>query len=127
MTSVYGPDFVALQVRDLDAAAEYYETVFGFVRSKLSPPDAVVFNTKPIPLALRRPLRPLPPEGHLGVGMVLWVGCDDADALHTSLWDQGVTILSGPADGPFGRFFTAQDPDGYVLTFHEARDQGAAS
>lgn len=123
MTSVHGPDFVALQVRDLEAAAEYYEAVFGFVRARISPPDAVVFNTKPIPLALRRPVRPLPPQGPLGVGVVLWVACDDADRLHSTMWDNGATLLSAPADGPFGRFFTAQDPDGYVLTFHQVPDQ----
>ncbi len=34
---------------------------------------------------------------------------------------RGGVILSPLADGPFGRFFVAGDPDGYAITFHTAR------
>ena len=121
MTTPIGPDFIALQVRDLAASRKFYVDVFGFDVSDHCPPGAVIFKTEPIPLALRDPLRPLPDTGPLGVGMALWIACADADALHDLIVQRGGAILSPPADGPFGRFFVAGDPDGYALTFHTAR------
>jgi predicted enzyme related to lactoylglutathione lyase len=121
MTTPIGPDFIALQVRDLAASRAFYTEVFGFEAAAHSPPGAVLFKTAPIPLALREPLRALPEAGPLGVGMVLWIACVDADALHELIVKRGGAILSPLADGPFGRFFVAADPDGYALTFHTAR------
>jgi predicted enzyme related to lactoylglutathione lyase len=121
MTTPLGPDFIALQVRDLAASSKFYVEIFGFKAAGQSPPGAVVLKTAPIPLALREPLRPLPEAGPLGVGMVLWIACDDADALHDLIVERGGAILSALADGPFGRFFVAADPDGYAITFHTAR------
>jgi predicted enzyme related to lactoylglutathione lyase len=53
--------------------------------------------------------------------MVLWIACNDAGVLHDTLVERGGTILAPLADGPFGRFFVAQDPDGYAITFHTVR------
>lgn len=121
MTTLIGPDFIALQVRDLAASSTFYMEIFGFKAAAQSPSGAVVLKTTPVPLALREPLRPLPEAGPLGVGMVLWIACDNADALHDLIVKRGGTILSPLADGPFGRFFVAADPDGYTFTFHTAR------
>lgn len=122
MTTLIGPAFIALQVRDLAASSKFYKEIFGFEATAQSPPSAVVFKTAPIPLALREPLRPLPEVGPLGVGMVLWIACDDADALHDAIVKRGGTILGPLADGPFGRFFVAADPDGYAITFNTTRN-----
>ncbi|WP_426142518.1 VOC family protein [Pseudomonas sp. DWP3-1-2] len=121
MTTPLGPDFIALQVRNLAASRKFYMEVFGFEVSAHCPPGATIFQTEPIPLALREPLHALPEVGPLGVGMVLWVACPDADALHTLIIQRGGVMLSPLADGPFGRFFATSDPDGYVITFHTAR------
>lgn len=121
MTTPIGPDFIALQVRDLAVSSKFYTEIFGFKVAAQSPPGAVVLKTAPVPLALREPLRPLPEAGPLGVGMALWIACNDADALHDLIVKRGGTILSPLADGPFGRFFVAADPDGYAITFHTAR------
>lgn len=121
MTTPIGPDFIALQVRDLSASRKFYVEIFGFEASSHCPPGAVIFKTEPIPFALREPLRPLPEAGPLGVGMALWLACTDADALHDLIVERGGVILSPLADGPFGRFFVAGDPDGYAITFHTAR------
>ncbi|WP_448098914.1 VOC family protein [Luteibacter yeojuensis] len=118
MTTPVGPDFIALQVRDLAASRKFYVDILGFEAAPQSPPGAVIFKTAPIPLALREPVRALPEAGPLGVGMVLWIACDDADALHDLIVTRGGAILSPLADGPFGRFFVAGDPDGYAITFH---------
>ena len=120
-TTPIGPDFIALQVRDLAASRKFYLEVFGFEASTHCPPGAVIFKTEPIPLALREPLFTLPESGPLGVGMVLWIACADADVLHDLIVKRGGGILSPPADGPFGRFFVTADPDGYAITFHTAR------
>lgn len=122
MTMPIGPSFIALQVRDLAASVAFYKDVFGFAAQDRNPPGAFVFTTKPIALALREPLRPLPESGPLGTGMVLWIACDDADAYHDQIIERGGTILSQVNDGPFGRFFVASDPDGYALTFHTAQN-----
>ena len=53
---VTGPDFISLQVSDLDAAQAFYEQYLGLVRSPAGPPHAVVFTTTPIAFALRSPL-----------------------------------------------------------------------
>jgi len=119
---VTGPDFIALQVRDLDAAADFYETRLGLRRAPVSPPHAVVFATAPASFALRQPLpgvdldaaRPYP-----GTGVALWMHADDAQALHDDLAAAGVPIVAAPTDGPFGRTFTFRDPDGYAVTVHD--------
>ena len=120
--TVTGPDFLALQVSDLDAAAAFYETRLGLRRAAVSPPGAVVFDTTPIPFAVRMPLpgvdiaaaRPRP-----GLGVALWLHADDAQKLHDDLAAAGVAILAPPTDGPFGRTFAFADPDGDAITVHD--------
>lgn len=121
MTTPIGPDFIALQVRNLAASRRFYLEIFGFEASAHCPPGAAIFKTEPITLALREPIHALPDTGPLGIGMVLWIACADADALHDLILKRGGVILSPLADGPFGRFFVARDPDGYAITFHTAR------
>lgn len=50
---VTGPDFISLQVRDLDASQAFYEHYLGLVRAPAGPPHAVVFDTTPIAFAVR--------------------------------------------------------------------------
>lgn len=118
MAKLLGPDFVALQVRDLEHSARFYTETLGLKRTPGGPPNAVVFDTKPVPFALREPIVNLDDTSKLGWGMVLWMACDDADELHRDLSEAGVPIVAPPADGPFGRFFTFRDPDGYGITAH---------
>ena len=56
MSTIAGPGFLALQVRDLERAAAFYEEKLGLQRAASSPPGAVVFATEPIALAVREPL-----------------------------------------------------------------------
>lgn len=46
--------------------------------------------------------------------------CDDAEALHDNLVAAGVTIVTAPFDGPFGKTFVLRDPDGYAVTVHSS-------
>lgn len=119
MARVTGPDFVALQVRDLEASRSFYEERLGLERAPQSPPGAVVFQSKPIPFAVREPAVDLDAVERLGWGVALWLRCDDAQALHDSLAEAGVQIAQEPFDSPFGRAFVFVDPDGYAVTVHD--------
>ncbi len=118
MAKLLGPDFMALQVRDLTASQQFYTEKLGLEQSPISQPNAVVFNTAPIPFAIRMPLVDLDASPKLGWGTALWFKTDDADALHASLVAHDVKIVAPLQDGPFGRMFSFVDPDGYVLTVH---------
>ncbi|QNE16589.1 VOC family protein [Kribbella qitaiheensis] len=120
--TVTGPDFLALQVRDLDRAAEFYESRLGLRRLSANPPGAVVFDTKPISFAVRESLPGVDLDAAAprpGLGVALWLHSDDAQALHDQLADAGVPIVADPFDGPFGRTFVFADPDGYAITIHD--------
>jgi len=118
---VTGPDFISLQVRDLEASQAFYEQHLGLVRSPAGPPHAVVFETSPIAFALRDvvPGTDLESAAQPGIGTALWLHATDAQAIHDALADAGHTIVSAPIDGPFGRTFTFADPDGYHVTIHD--------
>jgi predicted enzyme related to lactoylglutathione lyase len=119
MSDVKGVDFTALQVRDLDRATEFYTEVVGLPRAPQSPPDAVVFATRPIPFAVRRAAVDLDASPELGWGVALWFLADDARVVHKRVTDAGRPIISEPAPGPFGTTFSFADPDGYVITVHD--------
>jgi catechol 2,3-dioxygenase-like lactoylglutathione lyase family enzyme len=119
--AVTGPDFISLQVRDLESSAAFYTRYLGLVRSQAGPPHAVVFDTKPIAFALRDvvPGVDLDAVAHPGIGAAVWLHATDSQSIHDALVAGGVTIVSGPIDGPFGRTFTFADPDGYQITIHD--------
>jgi catechol 2,3-dioxygenase-like lactoylglutathione lyase family enzyme len=119
--AVTGPDFISLQVRDLDASQAFYENYLGLVRSKAGPPHAVVFETAPIAFALRDivPGVDLDAAPQPGIGAAIWLHATDTQSIHDALVADNKTIVSGPVDGPFGRTFTFADPDGYHVTIHD--------
>jgi predicted enzyme related to lactoylglutathione lyase len=116
--AVIGPDFIALQVRDLEKSARFYTERLGLTPAPAAPPGAVVFTTEPIPFALREPAVDLDAASRLGWGVALWLKAADVDGLHDDLATSGVPIVTAPFDGPFGRTFAFADPDGYVITLH---------
>lgn len=119
--SVTGVDFVALQVRDLDRAAAFYEDQLGLTRIPQSPPGAVVFATEPIPFAVREPLPGVDIDAgpRPGNGVAVWLRCADTASMHARLEQAGVSVASPPSPGPFGSQCTIADPDGYLLTLHD--------
>ncbi|WP_444963459.1 VOC family protein [Nocardiopsis sp. M1B1] len=118
--TVEGPDFVALQVTDVPAAAAFFEEHLGLRRAPVSPPHAVVFATAPIPFAVREPLpgTDLTGDRAPGLGVVLWLRTDDAVELHARLVEAGVEVAGPVQDSPFGPKFTFTGPEGYQLTVH---------
>jgi catechol 2,3-dioxygenase-like lactoylglutathione lyase family enzyme len=119
--TVSGPDFIALQVRDVEAAARFYEEHLGLRRAPASPPGAVVFATQPVPFAVREPLPGVDLDAveRPGIGVALWFRTTDTQALHDRLADADVRIITAPVDSPFGRTFTFVGPEGYAITTHD--------
>jgi predicted enzyme related to lactoylglutathione lyase len=119
--AVTGPDFISLQVRDLERSAAFYQRYLGLERSEGGPPHAVVFATRPIAFAVRDLTAgtSLDAIAQPGQGIALWLHAPDAQHIHDALAAAGTTIISAPVDGPFGRTFTFADPDGYQVTLHD--------
>jgi catechol 2,3-dioxygenase-like lactoylglutathione lyase family enzyme len=116
-----GPNFIALQVRDLEASKAFYVERMGLTPIPQSPPGAVVFKTEPVPFGIRKPLVDLDATSLLGWGVSLWIAATDADVLHAQLSEAAVPIVLPLANGPFGRFFAFRDPDGYTITVSTAQ------
>lgn len=122
--AVTGPDFIALQVRDLEKAAAFYEDVVGLTRAPFSPPHAVVFDTQPT-FAVRDPSPGVDLDsGEVGLGVALWLHDPEAVALHDTLAAAGATIVQELFDGPFGKTFVFRDLDGYAVTVHDRGTRG---
>ncbi|MCU1476001.1 MAG: glyoxalase/bleomycin resistance protein/dioxygenase [Subtercola sp.] len=117
---VTGPDFISLQVRDMERSAAFYEDFLGLTR-QAGPPHAVVFDTKPVAFAVRGVLPgvDLDALAQPGQGVALWMHATDIQAIHDALSAAGTPIILAPMDGPFGRTFTFADPDGYHVTLHD--------
>lgn len=117
--AVTGPDFIALQVRDLSKAASFYEEVIGLTRAPFSPPHAVVFDTQPT-FAVREPAPGVDLDsGQPGLGVALWLHAPEAVTLHDTVVAAGATVVQAPFDGPFGTTFVFEDLDGYLVTVHD--------
>ncbi len=122
--TVTGPDFIALQVRDLEKAATFYEQVVGLARAPFSPPHAVVFDTQPT-FAVRDPAPGVELDsGRVGLGVALWLHDPDALVLHATVAAAGAVVVQEPFDGPFGNTFVFQDLDGYLVTVHDRTTRG---
>jgi len=66
---------------------------------------------------IRKPLSNIVNK-ELGIGISFWFAADEKiERLHSLLLENGVTILSGINETPFGKTIIVQDPDGYKLTF----------
>jgi predicted enzyme related to lactoylglutathione lyase len=118
MSKLFGPDFISLQVRNLEISKLFYMEYLQLSLADQSPPGAVVFKTSPIPFAIRTAAIDLSAPPQLGGGISIWLACNDADLFFESLQRAAVPILTPIHDGPFGRFFTFKDPDGYSITLH---------
>ena len=117
--NVTGPDFLTLNVRDLEASRHFYADVIGFKPSPEVRPNAVAFATKPVGFALRKAQIDLDEVPHLGYGVILWFHANDAAAMIKHLKAHDVPITTELAEGPFGKMFTFRDPDGYLITVHD--------
>lgn len=115
---VAGPDFLAFVVEDVEGAATFWTDVIGLKPSPHGPPGAKVFETSPIPFAIRSP-RPGEPVGS-GQGVAVWFAVSgDVDECRAALLQRGGEP-DEVHDGPFGRMFTLPAPGGFTVTVHAA-------
>ena len=120
MAKLLGPDFISLQVRNLSTSRTFYTEMLGLtIDERFNTADFVLFDTSTIPFALSEARVNLDETPHPGWGVTLWIDCDQVNELHVKLEAAGVTILTAPYDGPFGRTFVFADPDGYRITVNE--------
>ena len=114
--------FASLQVLDLEASAAFYTHQLGFEIETANPQARVfTYGDGQASFAIRTPLEPLA-RRELGTGVALWFAVtEQVDALRQTFLDRGVTGIGPIIDTPFGRAFHVPDPDGYKLTFLEAR------
>ena len=120
MAKLRGPDFINLQVRNLSASRTFYTEMLGLtVDPQFDTPEVIVFDTNSIPFALSAARVNLDEAPQPGWGVALWLDCDNVNELHARLEAKGVTIITPPFDGPFGRTFVFADPDGYRITANE--------
>jgi lactoylglutathione lyase len=114
--------FASLQVKDLNAAKNFYTEKLGF-KIKQENPQACIFSYSQgeASFAIRTPLEPL--EGReLGIGMAIWFAVDgNVDRLKDEFTSKGVEVVGTIIETPFGRAFHVKDLDGYKLTFLESK------
>jgi predicted enzyme related to lactoylglutathione lyase len=120
---VSGPSFLGLYVRDLAAAADFYESKLGFK------PDtevntwsvAVAFHSYPIPFAVIKapPGMDLENMPRPQTVPAIWFKTANSQVVHDYLAAQGVTILRPITTGRFGRQFTFVDPEGYAINIYD--------
>ncbi|WP_341900456.1 VOC family protein [Fluviicola taffensis] len=114
--------FVSLQVTNLEASKDFYEKKLGFEIGDTNPQACVFkYNQGEASFAIRTPLEPL--EGkELGLGVALWFAVNqNVDELKEKFSANGITTSGPIIETPFGRAFHVKDPDGYKLTFLEAK------
>ncbi len=120
MAKLLGPDFLSLQVRDFSTSRAFYTEVLGLtVDERFDAPDFVLFDTTTIPFALTQAKVNLDETPQPGLGITLWIDCDNVDELQARMQAAGATIITPPFDGPFGRTFIFADPDGYRITANQ--------
>lgn len=127
-----------LMVEDVEASIAFYRDTLGFTVTA-TVPDAAPFvwaslkaGGVEIMLQERHSLAEELPQfadRPLGGSLTLYIGVDDADALHSAIQDKA-TIIKAPATTFYGaREFYAQDPSGYILGFSSpanSENQGIA-
>ncbi|SFC25006.1 Predicted lactoylglutathione lyase [Flexibacter flexilis DSM 6793] len=114
--------FASLQVIDLEVSKNFYTQQLGFEIDNANPQACVFkYNQGQASFAIRTPLEPL--EGkELGVGVALWFAIEEkVEALKEKYLAGGITTAGPIIETPFGRAFHVKDPDGYKLTFLEAK------
>lgn len=112
--------YVIIYVSDLDASVAFYREIVG-LQLKFIDAGFAEFDTGEARFALYERRRAawltgedVAPGAAAEVAFVV----DDVDAEASRLAEHGVTVLSGPADRPWGhRTLHVADPDGFVVEF----------
>jgi predicted enzyme related to lactoylglutathione lyase len=100
-----------LRVRNLAASIDFYTKVLGF-RVDWGGESGIMASVSRDRGSL------MLCQGDQGnAGTWVWIGVEDADALHRELSAAGAKIPLPPTNYPWALEFHVQDPDGHVLRF----------
>jgi lactoylglutathione lyase len=129
-----GVGAITLFVEDLPAARSFYERVFGrtaefeddssaafrFENTLVNLVDARAAGDVIAPVAVASP--------SAGSRFLLTIWVDDVDAACTELADQGIGLLNGPVDRPWGlRTASFTDPAGHIWELAQSLDKSEGS
>jgi predicted enzyme related to lactoylglutathione lyase len=107
-----------LRVDDLGRSKRYYVDVLGFTLA-WEAPHMISVSRDGCAIMLC--------EGGQGQrGTWLWIGVEDADALHAAFAAAGAVIRDPPQNFSWAYEFQVEDPDGHVLRFGGEPRSGAA-
>jgi len=99
-----------LRVQDMARSLRYYVDVLGFTNA--------VWGTADFTCVFRDQANIYLSAGQQGQpGTWVWVGVEDAEALHAEYLEKGATILHPPRNFPWACEFKVSDPDQHVLRF----------
>ncbi|MFQ5839748.1 MAG: VOC family protein [Candidatus Methylomirabilales bacterium] len=129
-------DFVALIVREIPRAVQFYRETLGLPLRLVQGNDYALFQVGGMKLALQRACSAGPdlpvavdleaPGASSSASVLVAFGVGDVDRWCATLRGRGVPICREPADYPWGdREFSVRDPDGHVLIFYGPRREGA--
>lgn len=112
---------ITLIVDDLEEAKEFYRRAFG-LPVHFEDPDSAVFDVGGtfINLLIHQAAPELIAPAEVaprsaGSRAVLTIGVEDVDAVAAQLESNGVTLLNGPVDRPWGpRTASFIDPNGFI-------------
>lgn len=120
MTTKTNLDFVSVQVQNLEESKKFYTETLGFTQAEKQPnPQAIVFGDENGAIFAIRTRIGDSDWKMPGKGMAIWFAIDDIKTLYKRIKISEAKVVQDPAPSPFGTTIVVQDPDGYLLTFHE--------
>jgi len=99
-----------LSVSNMAASVRYYVEVLGFKNAAWGSDDFSAVSRDNACIYLCR-------GGQGNPGTWVWVGVEDAAALHREYQQTGASIRRGLQNQPWALEFQVEDPDGHVLRF----------
>lgn len=111
-----------LTTPDVDAAAAFYNKVFGWSAEAMPMPEMTytIFSLgeEQVAGAMLPPMDGIPPNWGI------YFSVDDADAVAAAAKAGGATVLAGPMDSPPGKLATFADPVGAMFSILQPAEQG---
>lgn len=120
------PVWFELMSTDYDAAAPFYEKVFGWTLTPMDPDDPS-FRYSTFGEGNDAAAGLCDAKNFIGDSPSFWriyLAVDDTEAAVEKIKELGGKLLDGPADSPFGRFATVADPQGAMFQINAAPKQG---
>lgn len=116
-TRVTGIDTILIQVSNVKRSLDFWRDGLGIPFKDTGYEDgSVEAEVGDVTFILHPDFDPARMKGAVrGAGIAIHLRVEDADAYHADLIRCGVKPKERPEDKPWGREFSAVDPDGYVI------------